>query len=88
MIDMLMGHRGRGMGPAYWRPREDEVLDAYRGAVPYLTISESEELRDALTRERVEYRVKLREVYADRSVLEERIRRLEDAVQRVTEREG
>lgn len=76
------------MDSAYWRPREDEVLDAYRRAVPYLTISDSRELRDELARERMEYRLKLREVYADRSVLEERIRRLEEAVRRVTEREG
>ncbi|MFQ5950452.1 MAG: hypothetical protein ACE5KH_00035 [Candidatus Geothermarchaeales archaeon] len=56
--------------------------------MPYLTISDSRELRDELARERMEYRLKLREVYADRSVLEERIRRLEEAVRRVTEREG
>lgn len=42
MVETLMGHTGRGLDPSYWRPREPDVVAAYRKAVPNLTVSETE----------------------------------------------
>ena len=42
--EMLLGHK-IGLASAYYRPSEDDILDAYLVAVDNLTIEESNRLR-------------------------------------------
>ena len=91
MIEMLMGHKGRFLDDAYWRPRDDEVLEAYKQAIPNLTITESEELRDTLERRDTEYSLKLMETekkwMETRKDMDEMKELLEELKQRIKEKE-
>lgn len=86
MIDMMMGHRGRGLDPSYWRPREQDVLKAYVSAVPYLTITESEELRDALERRETEMSLKMMEREKEGLKMRDQIDRLVSRIEALERR--
>jgi len=64
-VEWLMGH-STGISDSYYRPTENELLDDYLKAVPLLTISEVEEVRQKSQQEK--------------KVLEERLNRLEASV--------
>jgi hypothetical protein len=85
MVDMLLGHKGKGLDRSYWRPREDEVLDAYRRAVSYLIITEAEELRDALERRESEYSVKVMKSERPWMKTEQELQELKDLVKELRE---
>lgn len=47
-VELLMGH-SVGLSDSYYRPTEKELLDDYLRAVPFLTISEAEEVKLQMT---------------------------------------
>jgi hypothetical protein len=64
-VEWLMGH-STGISDSYYRPTENELLEDYLKAVPLLTVSEIEEVRQKSE--------------AEKKQLEERLNRLEAAV--------
>jgi hypothetical protein len=43
-VEILMGHRV-GLSSSYYKPTSDELFEDYRKAIPYLTVSEAEEVK-------------------------------------------
>lgn len=68
------------MDSSYWRPRENDVATAYRKAIPNLTVSETEELRDVIERREADYSRKLMESERRRLGMEERLSELIERV--------
>ncbi|MBI2185452.1 MAG: site-specific integrase [Thaumarchaeota archaeon] len=60
-VETLMGH-STGISDSYYRPTEKELLDDYLKAVPLLTISEVEEVRQQSQVSRKELEGRLRQV--------------------------
>ena len=56
--EMLLGHK-IGLASAYYRPTEQDMLDAYFVAVDNLTIEESNRLKKKVTELRTRNKVKL-----------------------------
>ncbi len=75
-VEMLMGH-DVGLSANYYRPREDELLASYTKAIPDLTISEEEELRNELTKNMLVSDKKIAELERYRLELQERLERIE-----------
>jgi hypothetical protein len=43
-IEILLGHRV-GLSSSYYKPTSEELFDDYRKAIPYLTLSKVEEVK-------------------------------------------
>lgn len=54
VAEMLIGH-SLGLGDSYFRPPQEEILQEYLKAVPYLTVSESEHIKRQLVEQEKKY---------------------------------
>ena len=63
-----MGH-STGISDSYYRPTENELLDDYLKAVPLLTISEVEEVRQKSEADKKQYEERLNRIEASSGLL-------------------
>ena len=74
--EVLLGHR-----MAYYKPTLEHMEEEYLKAVPYLTLSEAEEARRELTKEKEEHERAWRDARLENLELKEGYRELKDSLQ-------
>ena len=67
-VEWLMGH-STGISDSYYRPTENELLEDYLRAVPLLTVSEVEEVRQKSEAEKKQLEERLNRIEASVSLL-------------------
>ena len=67
-VEWLMGH-STGISDSYYRPTENELLEDYLKAVPLLTVSEVEEVRQKSEAEKKQFEERLNRIEASVGLL-------------------
>lgn len=81
-VEILMGHRV-GLSSSYYKPTTEELFKDYRKAIPYLTMSEAEEVRMESDRKVVKIEEQIQNLYDRLDKMEKENAELRNLVKRL-----